>query len=374
MSKKVIVCVVGTRPEAIKMAPVIIALRQSPDFDVKILATGQHTNMLDQALGFFKLTADENLSIMREKQSLDYITSSVLTGAGNYFDKVHPDAVLVHGDTTTTFASALAAFYRGIAIGHVEAGLRSFNIKLPFPEEMNRVLTDRVIKWGFAPTELSRKNLLDEGIKETSITVTGNTVIDALFHTIKVTNKPVCDELKALPDNAPYVLVTAHRRESWGEPLEGICKALNKILSRHEELWAVIPMHKNPAVREVLKKYLSDNKRVILCEPLDYPDFVWTMNNSKFIMSDSGGVQEEASAIKKPLLVLRSVTERPEAVESGSAVLVGLDSDVIYKNAIELLENKEAVELIEKKCKGQPFGDGTASLKIRKVLEDYFTE
>ena len=374
MSKKVIVCVVGTRPEAIKMAPVIIALRQSPDFDVKILATGQHTNMLDQALGFFQLTADENLSIMREKQSLDYITSSVLTGAGNYFDKVCPHAVLVHGDTTTTFASALAAFYRGIPIGHVEAGLRSFNMKLPFPEEMNRVLTDRIIKWGFAPTELSRENLLNEGINETSITVTGNTVIDALFHTIKATSKPICNELKTLPENSSYILVTAHRRESWGKPLEGICKALNKILARHEELWAVIPMHKNPAVREVFKKNLSENNRVILCEPLDYPDFVWAMNNAKFIMSDSGGVQEEASAIKKPLLVLRSVTERPEAVESGSAVLVGLDSDVIYKNAIELLENKEAITLIENKCKGQPFGDGSASLRIRKVLEDFFTD
>lgn len=351
MSKKVIVCVVGTRPEAIKMAPVIIALRGVEKFDIKILATGQHTSMLEQALGFFDLVADENLSIMKDKQTLDHITSSVLTGSGSYFDKVKPDAVLVHGDTTTTFAAGLAAFYRGIPVGHVEAGLRSFNIKLPFPEEMNRVLIDRIITWGFAPTQKSANNLINEKIDPKKITITGNTVIDALFHTIIHTDKPQCEQLKSLPSNIPFILVTAHRRESWGKPLEGICDALNKLLENTSEHRIVIPMHKNPMVRKVFYDKLSDNKRVILCEPLDYPDFVWAMNNADFIMSDSGGVQEEASAIGRPLLVLRTVTERPEAVECGSAILVGLESENIYRHAKMLLTNPDIKEKISCKSK-----------------------
>ncbi|MEG1502054.1 MAG: UDP-N-acetylglucosamine 2-epimerase (non-hydrolyzing) [Synergistaceae bacterium] len=372
MEKKTIVCVVGTRPEAIKMAPVVIALRKIETFNVKILATGQHTKMLDQALSFFNLVADKNLLIMKANQTLDYITSSVLNGAGEYFDEIKPDAVLVHGDTTTTFASALAAFYRNIPIGHVEAGLRSFNIRLPFPEEMNRVLTDRLITWGFAPTELSKQNLIKEEICDSKIHVTGNTVIDALFYTINNTAKPTCDELSSLPTNVPFILLTAHRRESWGEPLEEICKALLDILEKHPEIWVVIPMHKNPNVRNIFYKYLSNNDRIILCEPLDYPDFVWCMNNSRFIMSDSGGVQEEASAIKKPLLILREVTERPEAVQFGSAKLVGLDTQKIYKSAIDLLDSEKMLIEIENKCKEQPFGDGKASEKIALILKEYF--
>ncbi len=370
--KKTVVCVVGTRPEAIKMAPVVIALRTQGYFDVKILATGQHSTMLDQALGHFRLTADLNLHIMKERQSLDHITSSVLTGAGDYFDRVTPAAVLVHGDTTTTFASALAGFYRNIPVGHVEAGLRSGNMKLPFPEEMNRVLTDRITHWAFAPTELARENLLKEGTPKDMIHVTGNTVIDALFYTVKSTSRPACEELSRLPDDAPFLLVTAHRRESWGKPLEDICAALSMLLDIHPELWMVIPMHRNPSVRETIRNHLDGRNNVILCDPLDYPDFVWAMNASKFILSDSGGVQEEASAIKKPVLILRDVTERPEAVENGSGVLVGVDRDKIFSNAVGLLENSERLAEIERKCASQPFGDGTASIKIAEALRDYF--
>lgn len=372
MSRKTVVCVVGTRPEAIKMAPVVLAMRSQDYFDVKILATGQHSTMLDQALSHFKLTADVNLHIMKEKQSLDHITSSVLTGAGEYFDKTKPDAILVHGDTTTTFASALAGFFRNIPVGHVEAGLRSGNMHLPFPEEMNRVLTDRITAWAFAPTELAKENLLREGTPEDMIYVTGNTVIDALLYTVKCKSKSSCSELERLPENAPFLLVTAHRRESWGKPLEDICTALTMLLDAHPELWMVVPMHRNPLVRETIRKYLETEEKVILCDPLDYPDFVWAMNASKFILSDSGGVQEEASAIKKPVLILRDVTERPEAVEKGSGILVGLNKDKIFSNAIGLLENKNLQTDIENKCKFQPFGDGTASIKIAEALKEYF--
>ena len=370
MDKKKIVCVIGTRPEAIKMAPVVIALMKQDYFDVKVLATGQHAAMLDQVLDFFSLTADRNLHIMKERQTLDYITSSVLTGAGEYFDEIKPAAVLVHGDTTTTFAAGLAAFYRGIPIGHVEAGLRSWNMRLPFPEEMNRVLIDKIVTWGFAPTELAADNLRKEGVPESGISVTGNTVIDALFYTVAAQTKPKCEELRALPDGAPFVLVTAHRRESWGRPLEEICKALSEILEGHPELWMVVPMHKNPAVREIIHKYLDGREQVILCDPLDYPDFVWAMNASKFILSDSGGVQEEASAIKKPVLILRDVTERPEAVEHGSGLLVGVNRKKIVTTARGLLDDPTAIEAIEKKCEAQPFGDGTASSKIVNTLNE----
>ena len=371
-NRKTIVCVFGTRPEAIKMAPVVIALRDQGYFDVKILATGQHSAMLDQALGYFGLTTDINLHIMKERQSLDYITSSVLTGVGEYLDKVSPAAILVHGDTTTTFAASLAAFYRKIKIGHVEAGLRSWNIHLPFPEEMNRVLTDRIVTWGYAPTQIAKSNLLSEGMPESNIIVTGNTVIDALLYTVKNTATPRCKELLSLPDNAPFVVVTAHRRESWGKPLEDICSAIACIMKEHPELWFVIPMHKNPAVREIIRKYLGNKPQTILCDPLDYPDFVWAMNTSKFILSDSGGVQEEASAIKKPVLILRDVTERPEAVEHGSGLLVGVKKEKILSTALRLLDEPHFVENIEQKCMDKPFGDGTASIQIAKSLKTYF--
>lgn len=372
MSEKTVVCVVGTRPEAIKMAPVIIALREQGYFRVKVLATGQHAAMLDQALAHFNVDADLNLSIMKECQTLDHITSAVLTGAGEYYDAVKPDAVLVHGDTTTTFSAALAAFYRKISVGHVEAGLRSFDMLLPFPEEMNRVLTDRIARWAFAPTDQAKENLLRDGMPESNIFVTGNTVIDALFYTVGNIRKPVAPELAGLPRRAPFILATMHRRESWGKPLEDICSALLQLIEEHHELWVVVPMHKNPVVRQVIKEKLGGCGRAILCDPLSYPDFVWAMNASRFIMSDSGGVQEEATAIKKPVLILRDLTERPEAVEHGSGILVGVNRDKIYRAAKELLACDENLQQIIKKCETQPFGDGTASVKIAAVLRKHF--
>ena len=372
MNKKTIVCVIGTRPEAIKMAPVVLALRKESNFDVKILATGQHSEMLTQALKYFNLVADINLNIMKDCQTLDHITSTVISGVGEYFDKTKTDAVLVHGDTTTTFAASLAAFYRDIPIGHVEAGLRSGDIKLPFPEEMNRVLTDKIAKWGFAPTALAKENLLKEGMLRDNILVTGNTVIDALLYTVQKTTKPTVHELLNIPNNAPFILFTAHRRESWGEPLESMCMTLSEILKKRTNLWLLVPMHKNPTVRNTIKKYLGDKKQVILCDSLSYQDFVWAMNTSIFILSDSGGVQEEASALKKPVLILRDVTERPEALEKGSGILVGTNKKKIIESVDMILDDQNYLLAIKQKCNSQPFGDGNASVKIAGFLKNYF--
>ncbi len=368
--KKTIVCVVGTRPEAIKMAPVILALKADANFDVKVLATGQHAEMLDSVLDFFNIIPDINLHVMKARQGLEYITSSVLTMASDYLRKINPSAVLVHGDTTTTFAAALAAFYLKIPVGHVEAGLRSFTLSQPFPEELNRVLVDKFANWAFAPTELSKQNLLNENFPASNIVVTGNTVIDALLCAVKKVEKPKIEAFNRLPEDTLFILLTAHRRESWGKPLESICNSVNFLLKNYPKLYFVIPMHKNPVVREVFYKYFPDEERVILCEPLDYPDFVWTMKNSIFIMSDSGGVQEEVTAIKKPLLILRSVTERPEAVESGTGILTGTNEEKIITFSRKLLDDKAYYNSVVDNCASMPFGDGTASKKIIKILKE----
>jgi UDP-N-acetylglucosamine 2-epimerase (non-hydrolysing) len=327
--------------------------------------------MLKQALDFFNIEPDEDLAVMVQNQTLDHITSSVMTGAGAMFDSNRPDAVLVHGDTTTTLASSLAAFYRKIPIGHVEAGLRSFDMQLPFPEEMNRVLTDRMAKWLFAPTESSASNLRRENAaSDKYLYVTGNTVIDALFCALELTKKPISPVLSRLEGGAPFILMTAHRRESWGKPMERICLALLEILRRHEDYCALVPMHKNPAVRDSMKKTLGRNGRVILCEPLDYPDFVWSLGKCKIILSDSGGVQEEASALGKPVAVLRGVTERPEAVERGTAVLVGTEYERIVATADMLLSDDREYRKIEERKFGNPFGDGKASVRIADILAE----
>ncbi|MDR0647913.1 MAG: UDP-N-acetylglucosamine 2-epimerase (non-hydrolyzing) [Synergistaceae bacterium] len=358
--------VIGTRPEAIKMAPVILELRRRESFSVKIIATGQHTDMLSQALGYFSLSADCDLGIMRSRQSLDHITSAVLTGVGGLFDDAPPDAVLVHGDTTTTFASSLAAFYRHIPIGHVEAGLRSSDMSRPFPEEMNRVFTDRVSTWWFAPTALARENLLREGARDDGICVTGNTAVDAL-KTALAARAGAPEALARRLVGRRFILLTAHRRESWGAPLEAICRALLRILEMYPDLAAVVPMHRNPAVRDVMRDLL-EGPRVILCDPLDYPDFVWAMDNCELIMSDSGGVQEEATSLRKPALVLRDVTERPEATEQGSCVLVGTDERRVTEAARSMLSDKDArAKLIERSLEN-PFGDGAAASRIADAL------
>ncbi|MDR1579284.1 MAG: UDP-N-acetylglucosamine 2-epimerase (non-hydrolyzing) [Synergistaceae bacterium] len=367
--------VIGTRPEAIKMAPVVKELRKRDKFLVRVISTGQHTDMLRQALSFFELSPDADLSIMKRVQSLDYITASVIAGVGELFDSGCPDAVLVHGDTTTTFAASLAAFHRQIPIGHVEAGLRSFDMNLPFPEEMNRTLTDRIAHWLFAPTEMAARNLRRERPSEKNMYVTGNTVIDALYSALDIVEgaawASASPALSGLEDS-PFILMTAHRRESWGEPMERICRALSEILRRHEGTRALVPMHKNPAVRDTMKKILGDNDRVVLCDPLDYPDFVRALKRCKIILSDSGGVQEEASALGKPVIVLRGVTERPEAVESGTAIIAGTRTRNIVNAADRLLSDEEEYRRVEEKKNKNPFGDGTASVRIADILEKNF--
>jgi UDP-N-acetylglucosamine 2-epimerase (non-hydrolysing) len=368
--RKKICVVVGTRPEAIKMAPVALCLEKSSRFETFLLATGQHTQMLHQALDHFDLRADVDLNVMKERQTLDYLTAAVLEGVGQALDDRCPDMVLVHGDTTTTFAASLAAFYRKIPVGHVEAGLRSRNIYLPFPEEMNRLLTDRIASLWFAPTEGAKKNLEVEGVPPGRISVTGNTVIDALLWTRDNRKNPSLGALRSIPEEAEMVLLTAHRRESWGDPLKRICQAVERLRNSFPNLWILVPMHKNPAVREIIEDYFRNRERVVLCDPLDYPDFVWAMNRSRLILSDSGGVQEEASALRKPVLVLREVTERPEAVESGSALLVGTDEKKILDAAIPLLKDGEATRALLSKCTN-PFGDGHASDRIAQEIERF---
>ena len=359
--------VIGTRPEAIKMAPVIQELKNRGVFSVRVIATGQHTDMLTQALAFFGLRAEVDLHIMQERQSLDHITASVLQGVGRVFDEDRPDAVLVHGDTTTTLASALSAFYRNIPVGHVEAGLRSFDMSRPFPEEMNRVVTDKIATWWFAPTQHARDNLVADGVADDNVFITGNTVIDALYQTVARNIPPADAALSALAIGRPFILLTAHRRESWGHPLENICRAVLRIIQRHD-IDVLVPMHKNPTVRETITHLLGGNERIVLCDPLGYSDFVWALGHSTVILSDSGGVQEEASALAKPVIILRTVTERPEAVESGSGILAGTDENRIFEETDHLLSHREAYAAIQKKCAAAPFGDGKAAIRIADIL------
>ncbi|MCR5347715.1 MAG: UDP-N-acetylglucosamine 2-epimerase (non-hydrolyzing) [Fretibacterium sp.] len=372
-----VACVVGTRPEAIKMAPLILALREDARFAVTVLATGQHTDMLRQALAHFGITADVNLNIMRDRQTLDHITSAVLTGVGGFLDGSPQDMILVHGDTSTTFAAALAGFYRHIPVGHVEAGLRSRNMSLPFPEEANRVLTDRLASLFFAPTEGDAENLRREGVPGSAVRVTGNTVIDALFWTLR-NLKGTPEALQDVPGTAPLILMTAHRRESWGEPLHRICGAAAELLRERPEIRFLIPLHKNPTVREAIRQDLGAfaggaSPRVIFTEPLDYPDFVSAMNRSLFILSDSGGIQEEASALRKPVLILRTLSERPDAVTQGTGVLVGTDPEKILREARRLLDDAEYRENFARRA-GSPFGDGTASVKILETMARYLED
>lgn len=365
---KKIACVVGTRPEAIKMAPVIHELRKDSDLKVTVLATGQHTDMLTQALGDFGIVPDENLNIMRDKQSLDHITASVLQGVGGFLDVRPQDMILIHGDTSTTFAASLAAFYRKIPAGHVEAGLRSHDLSLPFPEEANRVLTDRLAELFFAPTQGDADNLLREGVNPERIFITGNTVIDALYWILG--NKR--DFELELPEGRPVILMTAHRRESWGEPLKEICSAVKDVIRARNDVVFLIPLHKNPTVRDVIRAQLDDVRdNVIFTEPLGYSEFVHAMNRSVFILSDSGGVQEEASAIDKPVLIMRSVSERPDAIRHGTCVLVGTGREKIRDESLSLLnEPMRMKELLTKNTR--PFGNGDASVKIHEVVRKYF--
>lgn len=369
---KKIACVVGTRPEAIKMAPVILSLKKDSEFRVMVLATGQHTDMLRQALDDFGIKADFDLNIMKDRQSLDHIMSSVLTGVGKVLDEEPQDMILVHGDTSTTFAASLAGFYRHVKISHVEAGLRSHDLSLPFPEEANRVLTDSIADLLFAPTRGAAENLLREGKSQSKIFVTGNTVIDALYDILRRREGMSEPEYLARASGRPMVLMTAHRRESWGEPLKGICGAVRDVVRARPDLVFLIPLHKNPTVRDVIREELKDfPENVIFTEPLSYSEFVYAMNRSEFILSDSGGVQEEATAIDKPVLIMRSVSERPEAISEGTCVLVGTGRESIRDESLRILSEPEYVARILGK-NTKPFGDGTAGEKIREAVRGYF--
>lgn len=370
MSKKKIITIFGTRPEAIKMAPLIKELEKNEEIESKVCVTAQHREMLDQVLELFDIKPDFDLNIMETKQTLTGITNKVLEGLEEVFKEEKPDMILVHGDTTTTFAGGLAAFYQQIKVGHVEAGLRTFNKYFPFPEEMNRKLTGSLADLHFAPTKGSKENLLREGIRENDIYITGNTVIDAMKHTVEENYIFQNDELNNIDFNKKIIMITAHRRENWGEGIQNICIALNKIVEENSDVELVYLVHLNPVVKDVVFERLGGKDRIHLLAPLDTKETHNLMNKSFMVMTDSGGLQEEAPHLGKPVLVLRDVTERPEAVEAGTVKLVGTDIDQIVNEANELLRNPDAYYKMSKSI--NPYGDGIASKRIVEAILKYF--
>ncbi len=368
MEKKIkAMTVFGTRPEAIKMAPLALALEACPHIDAKVCVTAQHRQMLDQVLEMFDITPDYDLDIMKDRQSLVGITTRVLTGLDEVIKEEKPDVVLVHGDTSTTFAGALAAFYNQTKIGHVEAGLRTYDKYSPFPEEMNRCLTGVMADFHFSPTIANKNNLLKENIDESKIYITGNTVIDALKSTVKDDYIFTDKTLQNLDfENKRVILVTAHRRENLGEPLRNICNALRRIVTTYEEVQLVYPMHLNPAVREVANEILGGLDRVSLIEPVGVDDLHNAMARCFMVMTDSGGLQEEAPSLAKPVIVLRNETERPEAVEAGTVKVAGIEEEDIFNMAKELIENEDAYNKMAHAA--NPYGDGNASQRIVDAL------
>ncbi len=371
MKKIKVMSIFGTRPEATKMAPLIKAMDKCDEIEQIVCVTAQHREMLDQVLEIFDLHPNYDLNIMTQRQTLTGITTKALTGLEDVMAEAKPDLVLVHGDTTTTFAGALAAFYSGIKLGHVEAGLRTYDKLQPFPEEMNRVLTGHMADLHFAPTKLAKEHLLKENISPDGIFITGNTAVDCLKHTIKDDFKFDLDELNNIDyKNKRVITMTAHRRENLGEPLENICKAVLRIVEDYEDVEVVYAVHFNPAVREVANKYLSNNSRIHLVDPLDITNMHNLMNRSYLVMTDSGGLQEEVPSMGKPVLVLRNVTERPEGVEAGTLKLAGIVEDDIYNDAKELLDNKESYDKMV--AAKNPFGDGYAAERIVEAIRYHF--
>lgn len=370
MDKIKVMTIFGTRPEAIKMAPLVKELEKREEIESIVCVTAQHREMLDQVLELFQIKPHYDLNIMESKQSLTGITSKVLEGLENMFDKVKPDIILVHGDTTTTFAGALAAFYKKIKIGHVEAGLRTFDKFFPYPEEMNRKLTGSLADLHFSPTITAKSNLLREGVKEESIYVTGNTVIDAMNFTVTKDYVFETKELNDIDYNKKVIMVTAHRRENWGGGIENICEALKEIIETYENVEIIYLVHLNPVVKDVVDKHLLNLERVHLLSPLDTKETHNLMNKCYMVMSDSGGLQEEAPHLGKPVLVLRDVTERPEAIEAGTVKLVGTDKKVILKEVEKLLLDKEYYLEMSKAI--NPYGDGKASYRIVNSILHYF--
>ena len=358
-----VMSIFGTRPEAIKMAPLIKELEKSDQIESIVCVTAQHREMLDQVLEIFDITPDYDLDIMQQKQTITGITTRALQGLEEVIQEAEPDLVLVHGDTTTTFVGALAAFYNKVKIGHVEAGLRTYNKHEPFPEEMNRVLTTSLADLHFAPTEAAKQNLLKEGIAEKAIFVTGNTVIDALQYTLNDAHEfeePLLNEIDF--NNNRVITVTAHRRENLGEPLKDICEAILQITEDYDDVQIVYPMHRNPEVRETAISILGKHPRIHLIEPLNLTDMHNLLNKSHLVLTDSGGLQEEVPSMGVPVLVLRNVTERPEGVEAGTLKLAGTEKANIIKLTKELLDSQEAYSKMAKAV--NPFGDGRASERI----------
>ena len=369
-----VLTVFGTRPEAIKMAPLVHALARDPHFEAKVCVTAQHREMLDQVLKLFSIAPEYDLNIMQPGQGLTEITCRILEGLKPVLESFKPDVVLVHGDTTTTMAASLAAFYQRIPVGHVEAGLRTGDLSSPWPEEGNRTLTGHLATYHFAPTETSRQNLLRENIADNRITVTGNTVIDALFW---VRDRVLSDEAlhNELTQRYPFlangkkmILVTGHRRESFGRGFEQICHALAEIAANNPDVQIVYPVHLNPNVSEPVKRILGHVENVILIEPQDYLPFVWLMNRAWLILTDSGGIQEEAPSLGKPVLVMREMTERPEAVSAGTVCLVGTDSQRIVNEVTRLLQDESAYQAMSRAH--NPYGDGHACHRILSALKN----
>ncbi|GIV08390.1 MAG: UDP-N-acetyl glucosamine 2-epimerase [Fimbriimonadales bacterium] len=362
-----VIAVCGTRPDAIKMAPVVRILQQHSAFMVRLIVTGQHREMLDQVLHLFNLEPDADLNIMTPNQTLTAITTRTLEGLDQWLREYPSDVVLAQGDTTTTFAAALAAFYHRIPFGHVEAGLRTYDKYQPFPEELNRRLTAPLADFHFAPTETARQNLLHEHIPTERVWITGNTGIDAVLWMAQQPYKPTDPALqRALSHSGRLLLLTTHRRENWGAPMENIARAARELLNRFEDVLLLLPMHRNPRVRETLTATLGDQPRAMLTEPLDYAPFVHAMRRADLILTDSGGVQEEAPAFGKPILVLRETTERPEGVEAGAAKLVGTDTERIVAEATRLLTDSDAYAQMARAI--NPYGDGRAAERIRDIL------
>ena len=394
--KKKIVIVVGTRPEVIKMAPVVFALRESETLEPVLLSTGQHREMLDQALAAFDLTPDFDLGLMQPGQTLPGLTSRAIEAVTKFIEEQEPDAILVQGDTSTVLAGAMAAFFANVPVGHIEAGLRTGNMRSPFPEEMNRRLTSPLAKWHFCPTSGSKDNLVNEAIAESDIYVTGNTVVDSLLwirekqESAGVQSAEVAKRLEipqafagrylqtsTTPASTStedevhdFILVTGHRRESFGGGFENMCNAIDELTKRHPGVGILYPVHLNPLVQEPVNRILGNNPAVQLCSPAGYEDFVWLMNQAKFILSDSGGVQEEAPSLGKPVLVMRETTERPEGVTAGTCRLVGTDPDKILSESAILLSDPSAYA--ERSSLKNPYGDGTAAKAIVRVLEESF--
>lgn len=362
---KKVMLVFGTRPEAIKMCPLVNELKTRKQLETVVCVTGQHRQMLDQVLEAFQVEPDYDLSIMKDRQTLFDVTTNILNKIKEVLEKEKPDVVLVHGDTSTTFVTALACFYLQIPVGHVEAGLRTYNIYSPYPEEFNRQAVSIISQFNFAPTELSKNNLLKEGKKEETIFVTGNTAIDALKTTVR--EDYTHPDLEWASDSR-LIMITAHRRENLGESMKHMFRAIRQVMDEHPDVKAIYPIHMNPVVREIADSILGDDERIRIIEPLEVLDFHNFLNRSYMILTDSGGIQEEAPSLGKPVLVMRDTTERPEGIAAGTLKLVGTEEETIYQHFKSLLENKDEYEKMSKAS--NPYGDGFACKRIADILEE----